>query len=171
MLYGTRQPLLGIPFWYHIMWSSHCYSLTYGCLIFKWIGETRLPSHWSIRTVVSVMMATRVTCPMSVNTLRPRQNGRHFHRQYFQMHFPEWKCLNFDWNFTEICSLGSNWQQSSAGSDDDLAPSRRQAIIWTNDDLFCWCIYTSLSLNESKPSCHGPASLRKKHAKIHGNTV
>ena len=25
-------------------------------------------------------------------------------RRYFQVHFPEWKCLNSDWNFTQVCS-------------------------------------------------------------------
>ena len=29
---------------------------------------------------------------------------------------------------------GSNQQYSSIGSDNGLAPARRQAIIWTNDD-------------------------------------
>ena len=28
------------------------------------------------------------------NTLRPRQNGRHFSRRHFQRHFLEWKCNN-----------------------------------------------------------------------------
>ena len=27
-----------------------------------------------------------------------------FGRQHFQMHFLEWKCLNSDYNFTEVCS-------------------------------------------------------------------
>ena len=42
------------------------------------------------------------------------------------------KTFEFQINFTEICSLGSNWQYGSIGSDDDLAPNRQQAIIWTN---------------------------------------
>ena len=25
-----------------------------------------------------------------------------FTRRHFQMHFLEWKCMNFDWNFTEV---------------------------------------------------------------------
>ena len=25
-------------------------------------------------------------------------------RRYFQIHFLEWKCVNFDWNLTEVCS-------------------------------------------------------------------
>ena len=43
----------------------------------------------------------------------------------------------FSWmkmfEFIEVCSWGSNWQYSSIGLDNGLAPSRRQAIIWTND--------------------------------------
>ena len=35
----------------------------------------------------------------------------------------------FHWIFFQ----GSNQQYSSIGSDDGLAPDRRQAIIWTND--------------------------------------
>ena len=31
-------------------------------------------------------------------------------RRYFRMHFREWKVLYFDWNFTELCFWGSNWQ-------------------------------------------------------------
>ena len=38
--------------------------------------------------------------------------------------------LQFRLNFTEVCS---NNQYSSIGSDNGLAPTRRQAIIWAND--------------------------------------
>ena len=31
-----------------------------------------------------------------------------FSRWHFQMHFLEWKCINFDRCFTEVCSQGSN---------------------------------------------------------------
>ena len=41
--------------------------------------------------------------------------------------------MNFDLKFTEVCSSGSNLQYSSIGSDNGLAPFRRQAIIWIND--------------------------------------
>ena len=41
--------------------------------------------------------------------------------------------MNFDYNFTEVGSQGSNWQYSIIGLDNGLAPTRRQAIIWTND--------------------------------------
>ena len=64
-----------------------------------------------------------------------------------QMHFLEWKCFSFHWNFTEVYSKGSSWQFISIGSDNALAPNSRQAIIWTNSDLSCWRIYPSLGPN------------------------
>ena len=45
------------------------------------------------------------------------------------------KIVVFDENFIEICSQGSNSQYFSIGSDNGLAPTRQQAIIWTNDGL------------------------------------
>ena len=41
--------------------------------------------------------------------------------------------LEFRLNFTEFCSQGSNQQYSNISSDNGLAQTRRQAIIWTND--------------------------------------
>ena len=58
-----------------------------------------------------------------------------FSRRHFEMHFPECKLLYLDEKFIEICSPVSNWQYPSTGSDDGLAPVRRQAIIWTSDSL------------------------------------
>ena len=66
-------------------------------------------------------------------------------RWHFQMHFLEWKCLNFKFNLTKVCSWGANF-----GSDNSLEPNRRQANIWTNDGLGWWRIYAPLSLNELK---------------------
>ena len=51
------------------------------------------------------------------------------------------KILEFQKKFTEICSLRSNWQYIRIGSDNGLAPSRRQAIIWTNANPVHRCIY------------------------------
>ena len=47
-------------------------------------------------------------------------------------------------NFTEICFQEAPWQQVSTGSGNGLAPNRRQAIIWTNDDTVHWRIYAAL---------------------------
>ena len=45
--------------------------------------------------------------------------------------------------------VGFNWQQViKIGPDNDLTLNKRQAIIWTNDDIFRSHIYASLSLNE-----------------------
>ena len=67
-----------------------------------------------------------------LNTLRPRQNGRHFADDIFIPSL-EWKCMNFALNFIEICSYGSNQQYSIIGSDNGFAPTGQQAVIWTND--------------------------------------
>ena len=40
---------------------------------------------------------------------------------------------NFDKDFMEVCFQQYNQQYSSIGSDNGLAPVRRQAIIGTND--------------------------------------
>ena len=44
-----------------------------------------------------------------------------------------WLKIVYEWNFTEVYSQESSQQYSSIGSDNGLAPARRQAIIWTND--------------------------------------
>ena len=69
------------------------------------------------------------------------------------MHFHERKSLYFNSNFTEVCSHGPYWQYSSIGSDNGLAPNRRQAIVWTNADKIHWRIYAALGGDElSYPS-------------------
>ena len=45
------------------------------------------------------------------------------------------KIILFSSNFTEMCSLESNWQMMMIGSDNGLALNRQQIIIWTNDGL------------------------------------
>ena len=53
--------------------------------------------HDDVYQLVQVSMPA----PLFINTLRPRQNGRHFANDIF-------KCIflnkNFDFDFTEICS-------------------------------------------------------------------
>ena len=46
--------------------------------------------------------------------------------------------------------LNFHWQYSSIGSDNGLAPNRRQTIIRTNDDPVQRRIYASLGLYELK---------------------
>ena len=59
---------------------------------------------------------------MTINTLRPRQDGRRFVDDIFKFIFREWNIFYFDLNCTEVCSQVSNWQQASIGSDSGLAP-------------------------------------------------
>ena len=75
-----------------------------------------------------------------VNILRPGKVVA-FHWRHFQVHFLEQNLLNFNYNFTEICSLWSNWQNGIIGSENWFAPDSRQAILWTNDGLGYWRIY------------------------------
>ena len=44
--------------------------------------------------------------------------------------------MNFDNDFTDVCSQRSNSQYSSIGSDNGLVPTRGQAIIWTSNGKF-----------------------------------
>ena len=66
------------------------------------------------------------------NSLRPTQICCHFEEGIF-------KCIFFNekvWislKISQIYSLGLKKQYSSTGSDNGLVPTRRQAIIWTND--------------------------------------
>ena len=41
--------------------------------------------------------------------------------------------MNFDKNFTEVCSIGSNEQYSNTGSDNGSVLTRQQAIIWSRE--------------------------------------
>ena len=52
--------------------------------------------------------------------------------------------LRFHWS----CFLRSNQQYSSINSNNSLAPTRWQAIIWSNGDLLCWRIYASLWMSQ-----------------------
>ena len=45
--------------------------------------------------------------------------------------FFQWKCVNFSYNFTEVCSSRPNKKYSSIGWNNGLVPTRRHTIIWT----------------------------------------
>ena len=60
------------------------------------------------------------------------------------------KNLYFDYNFTDVCSEGSNWQWPSIGLDNGLASKRRHAIIWTNITPIHWHIYAAQGGDESE---------------------
>ena len=72
-------------------------------------------------------------------TLRPGQDGRHFGRQHFLVHFLEWKLFNFRYIFTVACYLRSNWQYGSIGSDNGLVLNKP-----LSDAMLLCCICVTL---------------------------
>ena len=66
-----------------------------------------------------------------------------FLQMIFSAAFSSMKSFVF-WLKFKGCSLGSNWQYGSIGSDNSLAPNWQQAIILTNADLIHWHIYAVL---------------------------
>ena len=72
-----------------------------------------------------------------------------------QTHWGQTICMQivvFSWNFIGVCAQGSIWWYINISSDNGLAPSRRQAIIWTNDGLIRLYIYASVDLDEPNES-------------------
>ena len=82
-----------------------------------------------LRFIIGIPILVR--CLLSEK--RPYTKLLPFCRRHFQMHFIEWKCMNFTyWDFTKVCSSGLNEWYSIIGLDNGLAPTRWQAIVWTN---------------------------------------
>ena len=81
---------------------------------------------------------------MYLNTLRPRQNGRHFADDIFN-------CIFLNENFwisnisLKCVPYGLIEKYVIVGSDNGLAPNKRQAIIWSNGGLVYWRIYASVN--------------------------
>ena len=75
-------------------------------------------------------------------------------RRHFQMYFLEWKCINFYYDFTKVCSQGSNWQYSSIGSDNGAGQETSHYLNqWW---LVYWRIYICVTrpqwVNSSSPN-------------------
>ena len=81
------------------------------------------------------------------NTLRPRQNGCHFADIFKCIFFNEnvWILINISLRFIPQGPVNNI---PRFGSDNGLAQTRRQTIIWTNDDIGYRRIYASLGFNE-----------------------
>ena len=115
-------------------YSTLCYFQLY--LLASWISSS---------LSFLILMFISVTIPF--NSLRPRQIGRQLPEDTF-------KRIKFNKNVgivTELhwrCSQGSNWQYGIIRSGNDLAPNRRQTIIWNNGALVYQRMYGSRSLNE-----------------------
>ena len=78
-----------------------------------------------------------VNSHLNINTLRPRQNGRHFPDDIFKSIFFKMKMhelwLRFHWNLFLRVHLAIF---QHIDSDNGLAPARCQADVWNNDGLF-----------------------------------
>ena len=77
-----------------------------------------------------------------------------WHQRY--RHFPHDILNAFSWMkvheslLTFHWGLGSNWQYSSICSDNGLARTRQQTIVWANDGMAYWRKYASLGLHQSQ---------------------
>ena len=93
--------------------------------------ESALNSYWSCGLI------------LSLHPPPTGQDGRYFADAILKMHFREWKMCFFDYNFTEICSQWSNWQQPSICLDNGLVPNRRPIwiTVWDNPDLNLFCVF------------------------------
>ena len=81
----------------------------------------------------------------NINILWLRQNGRHF-ADMFKCIFSYEDCCILTETSLEFMPKGP--VKASIGSDNGLAPNRRQAIIWTNADPIHRCIYVALGGDE-----------------------
>ena len=104
--------------------------LTYLIKDIRGLGQSPFGDHW-----------------YHVNSSPPGQNGHHLADDVF-------KSVNMNKKFCISIQgpihNGSNWQYSSIGSDNGSAPTRRQAIIWTNADPVYRRIYAALGGDELK---------------------
>ena len=148
--------LASVKFRDHFVNAPSQWEMTLHCnIVFHWIGAF---TKWSLKLYRypgvllnwdwhdNNMIATvPVKQPKLIS---PWTKWPPFRRWHFQMHILEWKYIDFDWNFSEFYSQCSNEQYSNICSDNGLAPTRRQAIIWTNADPVYQCIYLALGRDE-----------------------
>ena len=93
-----------------------------------------------LQAFISEMRGLRLEC-FCVDTLRPRQKGRHFSGNIFKCIFlyeDVWISIKISPKLIPmICPIN--------------ILTKRQAIIWTNDGIINWRVYASLGLNNLKP--------------------
>ena len=123
---------------------QYCF-LLFTCLDMNIHDHTLYPWHkiFSLHLIFSVFPYGLWPCTLSVNTSRPRQMAASVQRAFsfsrmktvaFQI-----KCHRFIFPMVQLALICS---------DNDLSPSRRQAIIWTNDGQGYWCLYAWHCLDE-----------------------
>ena len=80
-----------------------------------------------------------------VITLRPEQDGRQFADEIFKHSFLKDNISSFIEMSLKCVPVDLD---DTTGSDNGLAPNRRQAITWTSGDTDPWCYMTSPGHNE-----------------------
>ena len=93
-----------------------------------------LGSFWLIRYWDNNQLAP-ISSPGQFNTLRPRRNEQHIADDIFKRIFLNenvWISIKISLKFVPKGLIINNIP--ALVSDNGLAPTRRQAIIWTNDD-------------------------------------
>ena len=84
-------------------------------------------------TIKSKQGLQGLTSPLLISTHWGRDKIDAILPTTFSNAFSWMKMYWFRLNFIELYSQGSNQQYSSIGSDNGLAPTRQQAIIWTSE--------------------------------------
>ena len=107
---------------------------------------------WSGSSLAWTVINRELLQTLRLNTMILTHWGRHkmadISQMVFSNAFSRMKMLKFrlrfHWNMLPRAQL----KYISSGSDDASVPVRWQAIIWTNDCLVLWRIYSSLGFNE-----------------------
>ena len=86
------------------LWYINYYSGSFHCHCFLSAGETTLKGYGHNRPVYCYNKYTILNAGCQVLTHWGRDKRAAVPRRHFEMDFLEWKCLNIDWNFTEVCS-------------------------------------------------------------------
>ena len=86
-------------------------------------------------------------CWLSVLKHWRREKWLSFCRWHFQMHFPQWKLLYFDFDFTEFIAKGSINNNPSLFQMMDWCCTGDKPLSEPRMTLLTWHIHASLSLN------------------------
>ena len=126
--------------------DQHCSYRWAGCIHSHMMGhfvyqiETFYVLKWSLLWMIKEIL--QLSSWISYfNSSPPGQNGCHFADNIFRCIFINKKfCILIKISLSFV-PKGPNWQYTSIGLDNGIAPNRQQAIIWTNAHPIHWCIY------------------------------
>ena len=116
----------------------------------RWCSDKWENTIWIVCAIVSggAPLLPWSWARLNINTLRPRQNYRHFSDNIFKCIFVNenvWILIKISLRFF---SYGCNGQYHSIGLHNGLVSNRRQVIIWTDADPIRWRIYAALGGDE-----------------------